>query len=194
MDIDARIAIRNIIVSLIGIGLVVLVIVLLIKGFTGGTAEPSNRVNVTKYVYDSSIATMLADGPTVIDQDHRQARISVSNSQIEIDVIQGYQGKVIDTKSYANNAAAYNAFLQTLQREGFSKGRTSKDDYRGFCPAGNRYVYSFSRNQDEMFKYWATSCGQGTFEGDSDAVRQLFRRQIPPKDLSKMLNGTGINL
>lgn len=194
MDIDARIVIRNIIVSLIGIGLVVLVIVLIIKGFTGGKVSPTSHVDVSKYAYDSSIATLLVDGPTNLDQDHRQVRISVSSTQVEIDVIAGYQGNVIKTQSYANNTAAYNVFLQSLQRLKFSYGSKSDADYRGFCPAGKRYVYSFTKSQDTMFKFWQTTCGQGTFDGDGQAVRQLFRRQIPPHDLSTLLSGTNITI
>jgi len=195
MDIDAKLIIRNIIVALVGIGLVVLVIVLLIKSVTGGGPKtPVNRVDVSKYTYTSSIATLLVDGPTNLDQEHYQVRISVSGSQNEIDVIRGYQGDVIKRKTYPNNVTAYTSFLQALQLLGFSKGTDAKTDYRGYCPTGSRYLYSFTNDQDELFQYWSTSCGgQGTFQGNPSDVRQLFRAQIARQDVGPLLSGTNVN-
>ena len=192
---DARSLIRSIIVALVSIGMVVLVIVLLIKGFSGKPSSPSSRINVGTYAYSSAIATLLIDGPTNIDQNHYQVRISVSNSESEIDVIQGYQGNVTKRQVYTNNSAAFGVFLQALQLQNFSKGVKAPSDYRGYCPFADRYVYSFSNDQNELFTYWSTTCGgQGTFQGNPQAVRRLFEQQVPQKDLNNFISGTNVSL
>lgn len=192
---DARSLIRSVIVALVSIGMVVLVIVLLVKGFSGKPSSPSSRINVGNYAYSSAIATLLIDGPTSLDQTHYQMRISVSNSQNEIDVIQGYQGNVVKRQVYTNNSAGFGTFLQALQLQNFSRGTKSPSDYRGYCPFGDRYVYSFTNDQDELFTYWSTSCGgQGTFQGSAQNVRRLFEQQVPQKDLNTLIGGTGLSL
>lgn len=192
---DARSLIRSIIVALVSIGLVVLVIVLLVKGFSGKPSAPSSRINVGNYAYSSAIATLLIDGPTNLNQDHYQVRISVSGTENEIDVIQGYEGNVVKRQNYSNNAQGFGVFLQSLQLLNFSKGGKSPSDYRGYCPSGDRFVYSFSDAQNELFSYWSTSCGsQGTFQGSAQAVRTLFERQVPQRDLSLLVSGTNVTL
>lgn len=191
---DLRSIIRPIIVALVSIGLIVLVIVLIVQGFSG-PAEPKRQVDVTKYTYRSAIATLLIDGPINLDQDHQQVRISVSNTINEIDIIHGYQNNVVATRTYANNTAGFASFLSALQLLGFSHGIDSKVDSRGFCPAGSRYTYSFSDGQTELFSYWSTSCGgQGTFRGDPAGVRNLFERQIPPRELQEVLRGVNVRM
>lgn len=192
---DVRSLVRSIIVALVSIGLVILVIVLLIKGFAGKGSAPSSRINVGTYAYSSAIATLLIDGPTNLNQTHSQVRISVSGTENEIDIIQGYEGNVVKRQTYSNNPAAFGVFLQSLQLLNFSRGSSGSTDYRGFCPTGDRYVYSFSSDQSELFSYWSTSCGgQGTFQGDAPSVRRLFERQVPSHDLVTLTGGTGVNL
>ncbi|HSX15686.1 MAG TPA: hypothetical protein VLF40_02760 [Candidatus Saccharimonadales bacterium] len=192
---DVRSAIRNIIVALISIGLVILVIVLLIKGFSGGSSNTIKPINVGKYGYTNAIATLVADGPTNLNQLHFQVRISVSATEVEIDQINGYQGDVVKSQTYPNNASAYTAFLQSLQLQGFSKGIKSSVDYRGFCPQGSRYLYTFTNEQEELVNSWSSSCGgQGTFRGNAPATRNLFRAQVVPVDFSKFISGTNISM
>ncbi len=191
---DVRTLVRTLTVALFSIGLVILVIVLLVKGFSGHPSTPKNQVDVSTYTYKAAIATLLIDGPTNLNQNHNQLRISVSGTMNEIDVIQGYQGNVIKSQTYPNNSSAFNAFLQALQLQGFSKGIESHASYLGYCPTGNRYVYSFSSDQDELFSYWSTSCAQGTFKGNATTVRFLFEQQIPATDLHKLTSGTQVSL
>jgi len=191
---DLRSALRTIIATLVGIGLVVLIIILLVKAFSGGGA-PANEVNVGKYGDTNATATLLIDGPTNLDQDHRQVRISVSGTQNQIDIISGYQGDIIKSQTYPNNSAAFTVFLQSLQLLGFSKGTRSTIDYRGYCPTGDRYLYSFSDDNSELFSYWSTSCGgQGTFRGNPPAVRSLFEDQVPQRDLVTLTGNTDVTL
>lgn len=188
---ETRDYIRPVLTGLIGIGAVVLVIVLLVKAVTGGggNLSPSSSVDITKYANTSAAVSVLSDAPTGIDQDHRQVRITVTSSSTEIDVLKGYQGDVMSTHTYSNNSTAFGVFLQTLQLLNFSRGRSGNLNYQGYCPTGNRYVYSFNGGDGTQFKYWSTSCGQGTFQGKASQVLQQFRRQIPDQDFGKLTNG-----
>ncbi|HSX31272.1 MAG TPA: hypothetical protein VLE99_05120 [Candidatus Saccharimonadales bacterium] len=192
---DVRSLIRTLLVALVSVGLVILVIVLLVKGLSGPGGAPTNHTNVGKYGDTNAVAGLLIDGYTNLDQNHRQVKITVSATQSEIDVIQGYQGNVIASQSYPSNSAAYTQFLQSLQLVGFSRGSKANIDPRGYCPAGDRYTYSFNDGRTDLFSYWSTSCGgQGTFQGSSLQVRQLFERQVPPADLSRLTGDTGVIL
>jgi hypothetical protein len=187
---DIRNFIRPIIAGLIGIGLIVLVIVLISKAFSGG-GTPLRQVDLGKYASTAATTTLLVDAPTIIDQDHRQVKITVSQTTNEIDIIQGYQGIIINTQSYPNNSAAYGAFLQSLKLLNFTKGNTDKNatDYRGYCPTGERYVYTFNDGNTDLSDFWSTSCRQGTFKGNALGVLNLFRAQIPRKDFDRLTSG-----
>jgi hypothetical protein len=185
---ESRDFIRPILAGLVGIGLIVLVIVLIVKALSGAPSAPTSQVDITKYASTpNASATLLIDGPTNVDQDHRQVKITVSSTENEIDIIQGYQNTVMDSQTYPNNSVAFASFLQALKLMNFSKGKSSNVDYRGYCPTGERYVYTFSNGENDLFTYWSTSCsGQGTFEGSAPGVRVQFVRQIPDSDFGRL--------
>ena len=184
---ETRSTLRTIIAVLVGIGIVVVFIVLMFKLFTRGGSPASPTINLGAYSSTSSTATLLIDAPTNINQEHRQVRITVSNTQNKIEIIEGYENHVLDSKTYSNNTAAYSTFLQALKLANFAKGDSkSKVDYRGYCPLGDRYVYTFNDGYKDLFQYWATSCGQGTYHGNRSLTRTLFQRQIPQKDFEQL--------
>jgi hypothetical protein len=183
---DVRSITRTILAALVGLGIVIVFIVLMVKAFTGHGGSPTNQIDLSKYGYTMAQATLTIDAPTNTDQDHRQVKITVGATQNEIDIIQGYQGNVIASQTYANNSPAFAAFLESLKLLNFSKGSSSKADYRGYCPTGERYLYAFNDGQNDLFSYWSTSCGQGTFGGDRVQTRRLFERQVPEADFDKL--------
>jgi len=190
---DVRNYIRPIIAGLVGLGVVILIIVLFVKLLTGGHSQPRHMVDVGKYADTPAVATLTIDAFTNIDQEHHVVKISVSNTQNEIDVMKGYQGSVLKSQTYPNNSVAFGTFLQTLKLLDFAKGTSSNIDYRGYCPTGDRYTYEFSDGTTTLFNYWSTSCGsQGTFEGKAAAIRQQFERQIPAADFGPLTAGTSI--
>lgn len=185
---------RPLLAMLVGIGLVVLVAVLLIKAFSGGPSSPTSQIDITKYSGVASSATLLVDAPTMLDQDHRQVKITVSGTENEIDILKGYQGTVLQSKTYADNTTAYSTFLQTLKLMNFSKGKVSSVDYRGYCPTGDRYLLTFNDGNKDLFTYWATSCGgQGTYEGELSPVLQQFQRQIQENDFDQLTSSIPLN-
>jgi hypothetical protein len=179
---------RPLLTVLVGIGIVVLIVVLIVKLMGGGSAQPDNTLDIGKYANTAATATLLIDSPTNLDQEHRQVKITVSQTQNTLDIMSGYQGNVIDSRTYENNSAAFGAFLQSLKLANFAKGNSkSTVDYRGYCPNGDRYVLTFNDGQTDKFTYWATSCsGQGTYKGAKGATLQLFRRQIAEKDFNQL--------
>lgn len=192
---ESRDVIRPILVGLVGIGLIVLVIVLIVKAIAGSPSAPTSQIDITKYATTPNASvSLLIDSPTGIDQDHRQVRITASSTQNEIDILQGYQGTVMDRQTYPSNSAAFSAFLQTLKLMNFSKGSVSSANYQGYCPSGERYLYTFNNGENNLFTYWSTSCGgQGTFQGDAPNVLQQFEQQIPQADFSNLTNNIPIN-
>lgn len=186
---DPRSVIRTVIAALVGVGIIVLFIVLMFRIFARHPAT-SGVTNLGSYSNGNATATLLIDAPTNVNQEHRQVKITVSNTLNEIDIISGYQNDVVQSQTYASNSSAFAAFLQALKQAGFTKGNTkSTVDYRGYCPLGDRYVYTFNDGNRDLFNFWTTSCGQGTFGGNRALVRSLFERQIPQADFGKMTTG-----
>lgn len=184
---------RRILIALVGIGLILLVFVLVIKGITGHkkSSSPIKQSNLSQYADTDATAQLYIDGPIKIDQDHRAVKISVNKTQTQIDIIQGYQGNVINTQTFANNQPAYAVFLQALKLQDFAKGNTSPGagDERGVCPNNDRFIYSLVNNNSNVFRFWSTSCGGGTFSGKGSEVRRLFIRQIPQTEFNKLTSG-----
>lgn len=193
---EGRSLLRVILSALVGLGILILIIVLIVKLFSGGGSKPAGPIDITKYEDSASTVTLFIDGaPTQIDQSHRQVRITVSATQNQLEVMQGYQGNLITSNTYSNNSTAYGAFLQSLKLMNFSKGNSDKAlaDYRGYCPFGSRYVFTFNDGQTNRFQYWATSCkGLGTYQGQLTNTLRLIRLQIPQTDFTKLTSGATI--
>lgn len=191
---ETRSTLRTIIVALVGMGILVVIIVLMFRLFTRPSTPKAPVTNIGAYSDTASDVTMLIDAPTNINQDHRQVRITVSGTQNQIEIMEGYQGHVINSRTYPNNTTAYAAFLQALKVANFTKGNAkSKTDYRGHCPLGNRYVYTFNDGYKDLFTYWKTSCGDGTYRGNQSLTFTLFQRQIPAQDFRDLTRGISLN-
>ncbi len=177
--------IKQILAVLIGLGMIILIIVLIVRGFssTGKQTETTKQAELTAYATTTSTASLTMDGPVVADIDHRTIKIFVRSSDVSVDVIRGYEGTVIDHATFPNNPNSYDIFLRALEGQGFAQGDTNKElaDERGTCPSGLRYIYSLTDGAQDVFRFWSTSCtsSQGTFKGNASSVQNLFRMQIP---------------
>lgn len=176
---------------LAAVGLVVLVFILIVRGFNQG--EPKLQTNLVDYAKTQTVVRMVEEGEVNADQDHRSVSVVIGRASSTIDLVQGYEGHVIQNKSYPNNEDAFATFLRALQLQGFAEGDPDpeKQDSRGECPAGEVYTFEIITGSATVQKFWTTSCGGGTFKGKSAVVRQLFRAQIP--DYSEVIRGTGLN-
>lgn len=167
---------------LVTIALIVFILVLVFSG--GGSKSPTKPINLPDYANTDARAQILIDGPEVSEQDHRVIEIDVTRDQVSFTLLKGYQRTLLNTKSYPNNAKAFETFLYGLQRSGYATGVTDKTtgDERGYCVAGSRDIYTFNDGSKNLFRYWSTTCNQGTFKGNVATVSYLFKNQVPDYD------------
>jgi hypothetical protein len=176
---------------LAAVALIVVVFILIVRGFSGGRSDA--QTELMDYAKTQTVMRMTIDGPVNADQDHRSVTVTVGRSSNTVNLDQGYQGNVLDTRTYASNEEAYATFLRALDLLGYNKGNADPDreDSRGFCPTGKVYTFEVVTGSSTVQRFWTTSCGGGTFKGNATIVRTLFREQIP--DYSDLLRGTGLN-
>ncbi len=184
----------------LGFLVVILVLFLLIVMIVRSGNNSAKKVEKTQatlmsYVNNPAITvTQTTIGPVQAAQNHDQATITVSNSSSVMTIYKGYDGSVVDTKSYPMNVASFGEFLKAIDRAGYTRGDTPaelKDD-RGFCPLGSRYIFTINDGGNELQRYWATSCnGSRTYRGNVSLTRTLFQNQIP--DYNAMINSANKN-
>lgn len=178
---------------LLGIGIVIVllfVVIALIMRSGNDNKVPETKHELTSYVSDPNFSvgeTII--GPITAESDHNEIDITVSNSQATIDIIQGYDGNVINSKSYPMTENGYSEFLASLQKAGYSEGDTQADkkNSEGYCPTGDRYIFTAHDNSNTLQQFWATSCGgTKTYRGNLSQTLDLFQAQIP--DYSDLVN------
>ncbi len=176
---------RPVLLFLIAIGLVALVAILIVRSISltsNQATESIERNALVDYAGTSTVVRLTIEGPIVADQNFRATEITIGSGKNEIKTIQGYQGRVDTARSFESNSAAYANFLRALDLQGYTLGNSNAQwaDYRGFCPAGQRYIFEIINGSEVVQKYWSASCGRmGNFEGNTLQVLNLFRAQIP---------------
>jgi len=164
---------------LVTLGLIILIIVLLL---TGNSGPAKKQIDLPSYA-DSGVARLIIDGPITSEHTHNEVQIDISQSSASATLYQGYQQTVLNSKSYSNNIDAFTVFLHALVHENFTRGNSDKSlqDERGYCPFGDRYIFSLvDKNGNNVFRYWSTSCGgTHTYNGNTTATVDLFQKQIP---------------
>lgn len=166
---------------LAAVGLIVLVFVLIIRGFSGGGAKEEQVIDLSSYGNTDAVVRLTVEGPVVADQNHNAYEITIGRNTAKLETYKGYDREVIETKTYENNQEAYETFLLSLERAGYHKTIEEENDTdpRGICPTGNRYTYELIDGPATLIESWSAACNKGTFRGESTAVRNLFIRQIP---------------
>jgi hypothetical protein len=161
--------------------LIFLLIFLLFRG--GGNPKiPLTIKTLHSYASTDAEAQLTIDGPINADLNHQQVRIRVNRDDVTFEQLQGYDGNVINTQSYANTENAYTNFLFALARSGFTNGNNdpNSSDERGFCPQADRYVFQLRQDGKDIERYWATSCGNPkTYLGSLNLTLSLFQAQVP---------------
>jgi hypothetical protein len=172
------------------IGLIVVVVILVIRGFSGGST-PAEQVDLLDYASTNAVVSMTIDGRINANELHRSAEVTVGRSNVRMEVFKGYERQVLESKSYLNNDDAFADFLRALQLAGFTKGATEvtseANDPRGVCPNGQRYIFKITSGPSDIQNFWTTTCGGGTFKGTFPSVRQLFTAQVP--DYTTLVSG-----
>ena len=173
---------RYIIGLLVTIGLIILIFVLILRG--SGPSATVPQINLGSYASTNATAQLVIDGPIISNQNHNEVQIIIGKDSTTFNLYQGYNQNIVNTQSYANNQSAYAVFLQALSHYNFTKGNPDKAlaDERGQCAEGNRFIFSLVSNGKDVERYWSTSCGTGTFKGNTAVILDLFRNQIPDYD------------
>jgi hypothetical protein len=175
---------------LVSVGLIVLVVVLVIRGLSGGSdAKTTTQAPLSDYASTSSVVQLTVAGPIVGDTQYQSYKITVGRDQTSIETRKGYESNVVDQRTYSNNQESYTSFLRALEVAGFNKGdsKSPNKDERGMCSAGDRFVMQIVNGSSDVQRFWSTNCGRlGNFKGDTDEVRRLFDNQIPSPDFSKL--------
>jgi hypothetical protein len=173
--------------------LLILVSILVFKGFKGNGGPAAAQVNLLNYATTNTVMQLTIDGPITADQTHQGIRIDVGQYYNTMSVYQGYNNNVTSSQTFNNNPNSYAVFLRALDLLGFTKGNTNPAlaDSRGYCPTGERYIYEIQTNGVDSQKFWSATCnGEGNFSGDSVDIRNLFDAQIP--DYATIANGTAL--
>lgn len=178
---------RYIIGFFITIGLIILLIALLVGGGGNKSKVPKTSKPLPSYATTDASVRMTIDGPVNAQQIHQQIRITVNKDEAIYEQIQGYDNHVVNTQSYANTETAYDNFLEALSKAGFTQGSNAKalQSEQGYCPLGNRFIFELIQNNQDIERYWTSSCGKPkSYLGNQNLTISLFKAQIP--DYSKL--------
>lgn len=174
---------------MIGAGLVIvllfLVIFMIIRSGSDEPKVPETKRELTSYVNDSNVTiTQTTIGPVVAPQNHDETQISITNTTATIEIIKGYEGNVVNSRSYPMSTEAFRSFLNALESVGFTRGDAdaSLTEGKNFCPTGTRYIFEINEGAKNIQRYWATSCGAKSYKGEAGTTINLFQAQIPEYD------------
>ncbi len=183
---------RYILGFLAAVGLIVVVIVLIVRGLASGpsASAPSTKLDLKNYADTSTVVRLTLDTPVSAQSTHRDVVLTVGKYVATMQVTKGYNGSIVTQKSYPMSESAYATFLRALSVYGYTKGDSNPQvaDERGQCALGDRYIYEVVDTAgNDLQRYWYSSCGFGTFQGNSNSIRALFIKQFP--DYFSLLRG-----
>lgn len=163
---------------------IILLIVLIVVAIGHKSTNLINQKPMASYANNSTAqVSMLIDGPVSAPSQHNQVQEIVSNSQATINIIQGYNDRIINTQNYPFSDAGFHVFLRSLEFAGFNKGTNnpSLSQASGYCPTGDRYIFTFKVNGKQVQRYWTTNCSglPHTFNGNLSLTTQLFQSLVP---------------
>lgn len=178
---------------LITICLLILLIVLLVTGGGGNgggnksapqtSSKPRTVSQLAALADTDADVQMVIDGKINADQNHTAIRVTVDNTDVTYEQIQGYQGTVVNKQVFNNNTSAFSNFLYAIGHSGFLLGDSSSRlaNETGFCPLGHRYVFTLTEGGQNLQRYWSTNCKGliGTYNGNLGLTLTLFQLQVP---------------
>lgn len=156
--------------------------------FSGGSSDTSETAGTSLQdtVLDRTASRNVRwtiRGPIVADENFRSYQITIGPSSRTFVTYSGYLDQVMDTKTYDNNAKAYEEFVYALDKADISKTRNSNDeDFRGVCATkGIAYMFETMNDATVDNSIWSSSCkdSAGTMAADPLKIQALFVNQIP---------------
>lgn len=173
---------------LIGLVLAIAVIIfIIIRLLTGGGEAPGSQpADLTSYATTGAVMRYTIKNPVQAASTHREIQITVGRDEAVFRLYRGYDDSIMKVERYSTGQSSYDAFLHALEKTGrYTEGNHNESvrDERGYCALGNRYVYEIIDGDGNVVQHlWSTTCDQQTFNGNAEAVEELFREQIPDFD------------
>jgi hypothetical protein len=166
------------------IGIIVFIVILVALLGHGKKTPTAHQTPLPEYAGTNATVSFTTDGIVNNDSLHRSIRVTVSNSSITLDVLQGYNPQVIQSNTFQNNQEAYSVFLKAINNAGFmlkSKSTKVSPDPAGQCPLGFRYILNLNQDDQDISNTWTSSCGAktGTSLASLSLVQTLFQYQVP---------------
>jgi len=176
--------------------LTVIIIIVAIAGivalarliFTGSTSQADKVVDTSRQDLLNTSAersvSMTIRGPIVADEDFRSYRITISPISRQFEAYTGYLDTTTSQQTLANTTAAYEQFVNALDKANMSAGKPfegDKNNILGICATGKVYEFNILDDgaSDEML--WTSTCNgsPGSLKASASQLSQLFLNQIP---------------
>ena len=190
MDTFARI--RPIWFVLGAIIIVIIVASIIFGAQSSNNSKPANQTQqqtdqspktLTDYAVPGTSVSFTQDGLINGNIPHRSINITVSSDRSILTIYEGYDGKVLNSYTFANNQDSYTQFLAALNNVGYATQSKNTDTGSpdGQCPLGYRYTFENTNMPNIPESLWTTSCPKvkSTFGGSLSKTQTLFTRQIP---------------
>ncbi len=164
----------------IAIGLIIALIFLLTQ--SGNKTKAPTPRSLSSFSNTTAVARLTITGPITAPQNHNSIVITVGRDQAVYQHFTGYDGTVVDSKTFDNTENSYNSFLHAIGRAGFTLGnaKPSLADSTGYCPLGQVYTFELIEDGNQLENLWTSSCGgTKTFGGNLSVNLELFQAQIP---------------
>lgn len=184
------------VLSVLGFIILTVIAITLLASTTSNRSETNQEGDKVVTVVDyknNGTAIYTIQGELVADEEFRQIRISVNQSERRVQVLAGYNERVEREQRFGNNAQAFEVFMEALGKAGYSLKRETKiKQVDGTCPLGRRYLYKLQADGKEVVDLWSTSCStkEGNFGGNDSLIRRLFENQIP--EFNEFVSGVDI--
>lgn len=156
--------------------------------FTGSASTSVAEVNVAQQNLlsssDGRAVSMTVRGPIVADEDFRSYQITVSPSERKFTAYTGYLDVVTDSQTLGNNTAAYEQFVNALNKANLVVGTPfegDKNNVLGICATGKVYEFRTLDGGATNTMLWTSTCSgsPGSLRASVTQLSQLFFNQIP---------------
>ncbi len=167
------------------LGLVVFIVTVfviaatLINGGNDTTVADESKVSIEQFAdTDTSEAVFYRRGRIRADESHTSYRITINQVSRTLEVLEGFEGVVVERQVFPNNPESYEEFIFAISGRGLEGIAEGEDaDPRGVCPDNLLSEYTITNNSDTVAYQWVGDCGIGTT--NTRGVSSLFKSQIP---------------
>ena len=190
----SRILPTVLVVVIVVIAIVALISVARAIFFSGSSSQTAITDTTQQSLLDTTASrsvSMSVRGPIVAEENFHSYKIVVSPTSRQITTYNGYLGTVVEQKTFSNNTAAYEQFVNALNLAKMTAGNQPADgqgDVRGVCATGRLSEFSILSNDAPVETLWTSTCSgsQGTLRASAPQLSNLFIAQIP--DASKLIS------